>query len=213
MPNTRRKSVATPLALAGLGAAVLALTVGGVSAMLSAQTQNPRVEAVTAGTLSLSLSDNGAGFSQDVSNLAPGDVVNRYVNLTNNGSLDGQNLSLAVTGVGSQALITDGLSTKALTLSITSCSVSWDAMTGVCAGTSSSLLTGATLSTLANGKALENSAFKSGQVRHLQFALTLPDQSETTTNGVTPAESIQGQKVSLSYTLGVTQRAATTNNQ
>lgn len=213
MSHTRSKSIAAPLALAGLGAAVLALTVGGVSAMLSAQTQNPQAEAVTSGTLSLTMLDNGAGFSQAISNLAPGDVVNRYVNLTNSGSLDGKNLTLAVSGIGSQALITDGLTSKALTLSVKSCSVNWDATTGACDGTSSALITGTTLSSLASGVTLDNAAFTSGQTKHLQFALTLPDQSETTVNGVAPAGSIQGQQASLSYTFGMTERTSVTSNQ
>lgn len=44
--------------------------------------------------------------------LAPGDVVNRYVSLTNGDTLDAQALTLRVAATGSTELITDGSSTK-----------------------------------------------------------------------------------------------------
>lgn len=213
MRDKNTKSVAAPLALAGLGAAVLALTVGGVSAVLNAQTQNLQAQPVTTGTLSITMSNNGAGFSQNITNLAPGDVANRYVSLENDGTLEGQNLTLLVNGSGSQALVADGATTRALQLSVTSCSQLWDAASGVCAGTTSSLLTNATLSTLSNAVTLENTAFDAGQTRHLQLALSLPDQNETTTNGVAPTQTVQGQEVSLTYTFGFTQRTASTSSE
>lgn len=197
MHDIKQKSITTPLALAGFGAAVLMLSVGGVSAVLNAQAQNPQAQSVTSGTLSLTMSDNGVGFSQGISNLAPGDVVNRYVTLANDGSLDGQNLTLGVVGTGSQALISDGALTRALTLSVNSCSVAWDPTAGTCAGSSSTLLTNATLSTLSNAVTLDSATFTAGQLRHLQLSLVLPDQDETSTNGVPPAQTIQGQSASL----------------
>ena len=42
--------------------------------------------------------------------------------------------------------------------------------------------------------------------------MTLPDQSETTTNGTLPAGTIQGLSASLTYTFAETQRDATTSN-
>lgn len=212
MEKRKPRSIATPLALAGLGAMVLALTVNGASAVLSAQTNNPTVESVNAGTLNLSMADNGAGFSQGISNIAPGDTVNRYVNLTNSGTLDGRNLTLAVTGTGSQSLIADGTSSRALKLTVKACSVAWDATAGTCAGTSTTLLTGTTLASLAGGVGLESVAFNSGQSRHLQLSLALPDQNETTTNGITPTETVQGQTTQLSYNFGITQRTAATSS-
>lgn len=212
MKTQQSQSVVGPLALAGLGAAVLVLSIGGVSAVLNAETQNTTPQLLDSGTLTLSMSDNGVGFSQDIQNVAPGDVINRYVNLTNTGTLDGRDLTLAVSGTGSQALITNGSTTQALTVAVSSCSVAWTVATGVCSGTSAVLLPATTISTLSSAQTLENASFSSGDLRYLQVGVSLPDQTETTVNGVFPADTIQGQSVSLVYQFGLTQRLAETSN-
>lgn len=189
----------------------------GVWAGLDATAFNASPQAISSGTLSLTLADNGAGFSSSITNMAPGDVVNRYVDLTNGGNLDAQGLTLAVAATGSSTLITDGTSpatTKALTVAVNSCSTSWTAATGVCAssGTVTSLLSATTLSSLSSATSLISGSIANGAVEHLQIAVTLPNQSETTTNGSFPSTSIQNQTANLTYTFDEAQRTATTTN-
>lgn len=169
------------------------------------------------GTLVLSSSNNGVGFSQSISNLAPGDVVNRYVTLTNGGTLDAQSLGLAVTATGTQSLIADGVApatNKALTLAVYSCSSgTWNTTTGVCSGTTNTEVSATTLSAFAAKKTFAVSpSLLASATANLQLQLTLPDQNETTVNGVAPTNSVQGGSVSLAYLFSEAQRTATTSN-
>jgi hypothetical protein len=49
-------------------------------------------------------------------------------------------------------------------------------------------------------------ALPAGQIEHLQVILTLPAQSETTTNGAPPANSIKYLSNSLTFTFTTQQR-------
>src|SRR3954453_14931866 len=95
---TLRRVTPARLALAG-GVAIAGLTLTGMAvfAGLNAEAKNTTAQSVDSGTLQLTYADNGAGFASSVANMAPGDVVNRYVDVTNGGSLDGQSLTLAAT--------------------------------------------------------------------------------------------------------------------
>jgi hypothetical protein len=74
----------------------------------------------------------------------------------------------------------------------------------VVAATPLSGLTGTT-QTVVSGAFAQNAA------QHLRVTLTLPAQSETTTNGVLPANSIQALSNTLTYTFAIGQRAGTTS--
>jgi hypothetical protein len=214
-PRTKRPAW-RPLAGAVAGGALLVTAGFGVWASLSATAFNTTPHSISSGTLSLTLADNGAGFTSTVSNMAPGDVVNRYVDLTNGGTLDAQGLTLGVAATGSTTLITDGTSpaTKALRVSVSSCSTSWTPTTGVCSasGTVTSLLAATPLSSLSTAASLISGAVAHAAIVHLQVSVQLPDQAETTTNGTAPATTIQGQSASLTYTFSEAQRTATTTN-
>lgn len=210
-PASRRPSPRLIAAFA-IGAAGLAITGGGVYAALNATASNTTAQNASSGTLSLTMANNGTGFSQGVSNLAPGDVVNRYVNLAQGASLDGKDLSLRVADATPTLLTTDG--TKGLRVTVTQCvGGEWSATTGTCIGlgaTTSVLATDVPLSTItATPKTLANSVAAGSTVR-LQIALSLPDQTETTVNGVAPAGTIQGLSAALTWTFSETQRTATT---
>jgi hypothetical protein len=212
--DRRRRAAWRPFAAAAAGAAVLVGTGFGVWATLNA-TASGTAESVSSGTLKLTLAANGTGFSNAISNLAPGDVVNRYVDLTNSGTLDAQNLTVQVAGTGASALLTDGVSpatTKALRVSITSCTGTWAPTTGVCSGSTSPVLAATTVSGLASATNIIAGSIPSGTVAHLQISTQLPDQTETTVNGNLPATTIQGQSATLTYTFAETQRTATTTN-
>jgi len=173
--------------------------------------------AVTSGAISLTLNHDGnsAGFPQTVSNMVPGDVQNTYVNLTNGtaSNVAAQNLTLAVAGAPSNStLITppaaDG--PTGLTVAVNQCSVAWTVTTGTpgsasCSGTTTALLAATPVASLGTASTVVSGAIAAAAVYHLQVTLTLPSSlSETTTNGVAPAQTIQGQTVTLTYTVAPT---------
>lgn len=214
--SNRRKSVAPPFAVAVAASSVLVLTGFGAFGAVNAEVSSPNAQAVSAGTLVLALADNGQGFSQGVSDLAPGDTVNRYVALTNSGTLAGDTLTLEVSATGDGSLINNGgagVTTEAITLLISSCSVAWDPTDGSCAGTTDVLNTAATLGDFTSTLSLGAGTFAPSATKNLQISLTLPDQDETTLNGVFPTNTVQGKSVEVDYTFGVGQRTATTTNE
>jgi hypothetical protein len=202
------------------GEKLIALAVGGVAtSVLATGVAYAAINAVatgsmsaSSGTLSLTMANNGVGFSSGVSNLAPGDVVNRYVTLTNGGTLDASGLTLAVSGTGGTLLTTDA--TKGLAVSVTSCTVAWTPATGVCSSSSTTVLLASTPVATLTGTpgTLVSGAVTAGTVRYLKVSTTLPDQNETTTNGSFPSNTIQGLSTTLTYTFGEVQRAAQTTN-
>jgi hypothetical protein len=163
----------------------------------------------------LDLADAGNGFSTSINNLAPGDVVNRYVTLTNSGTLDGIGLSVKTAQTGTQALINDGVSpvtTKALQLTINECSVPWIPSTGSCSGTVTNQRTSAAIGSMTSNGALSDGVIASTGKRYLQMSLELPNQNETTVNGVISQPSVQGGAVNITYTFDLAQRLATSTN-
>lgn len=194
---------------------VAAIAGQSVLATLNATAFNTVAENVDSGTLKLNLTDNGAGFSQSIANLAPGDVVNRYVTLKNDGTLDGQSLSLKTSQTGTPTLISDGVNgstNKGLTLTVTGCSVAWTAATGACSGTTSSELVTTTIGSLTSPVNLSSGVMNSNTFRYLKMSIQLPDQNETTVNGALPANTVQGGSVAITYTFNLAQRTATTTN-
>jgi hypothetical protein len=201
-----------PLAVAAIGASILAIAGSGVYATLSAIAEPADPTEVTSGTLLLELDDDGDGLTAEVSDLAPGDTVDRFVDLNNTGTLDGEDLALELATAGDAELIDDGVSpvtTRALTLALDTCTVAWDVAASTCSGTSSSLLAATTVGALddttvtALGLAVAN-----GETVHLRLRLVLPDQDETSTNGVLPATTIQDAAATLTLTFRLEQRTA-----
>jgi spore coat-associated protein N len=197
------------IAFAGIG---LAITGFGVYAGLNAVATNTSPTQVSSGTLKLTMADNGAGFTSTVSGMAPGDTVNRYVDLTNGGTLDAKNLTLAASDANSTLLSTDA--TKGLHVTVTQCTSGvWTASTGACAGGSTSVLLASTaLSALSSAQSLVSGAVAQGTVLHLQVKVVLPDETETTTNGNLPAGTVQNLTAQITWTFSEDQRTATTTN-
>src|SRR4051812_37593446 len=106
--DRRKRAAWRPLAAAAAAGSVLLITGFGVYAMLNATATG--ATKVDAGTISLTLADAGAGFTQDISKIAPTDAVNRFVTLTNAGSLEGKALQVKIASTagsnGNTALIT-----------------------------------------------------------------------------------------------------------
>jgi spore coat-associated protein N len=197
------------IAAAAFAVLALGVTGAGVYAALNATGFNASPQTVTSGTLSLLLTDSGDGFSQPVSAMAPGDTVNRYVNLTNGASLDASGLTLGVTATGSTLLSTDP--TVGLQVSVTRCTGgTWTPGTGVCSGTTATPVTSSVNALLATPVSLVTGSIAKNTVVNLKVSVSLPDKTETTANGVPPAGTIQGLSTSLTWTFTEQQRTATT---
>ncbi|MGO4856241.1 hypothetical protein [Arthrobacter sp. 2MCAF14] len=191
----------------------LVATGTGVYAALNAQASNGSPQTVSSGVMFLTMANSGVGFSQAISNLAPGDIANRYVTLNSLGNLDAKNLTLAASDSTPSLLTTSA--TKGLQVTVSQCTVPWTTTTGACSGTTTPLgVAGTPLSTItsATPEALGASTLSAGSSLNLKVSVTLPDQTETTTNGTPPMNTIQGQSSSLTWTFGETQRTATTTN-
>jgi len=206
-----RRVTPARLALAG-GVAIggLALTGMAVFAGLNAEAKNTTAQQIDSGTLQLTYADNGAGFTSVAAKMAPGDVVNRYVDLTNGGSLDGKTLTLAAADAVGSKLSTDA--TNGLQVAITECTGgTWNNTTGVCSGTASAPVVGSLASMATTPLALANNVAPSATL-HYQVKVTLPNQNETVTNGALPANTIQGLTANITWTFNELQRTATTTN-
>jgi spore coat-associated protein N len=206
----RRKVVGALVAVGGL-----VVTAGGVYAGLNATAFNTSAQAVSSGTLKLVMANGtgSVGFGQSISDLAPGDVVNRFVDVTDTGTINAQSLTLAVADATPTKLTTDG--TNGLHVTVKSCTVAWVAATGTCAdiGGPATVVNNAALSSLSSTPAtLVGGAVTKNSAYHYEISLTLPDQSETTQNGTLPNNTIQGLSASLTWTFSEAQRAATTTN-
>lgn len=204
-----------PLAGAAIVISIAAIAGQSVIASLNATAFNTTAQNINAGTMKLDLANSGNGFGTSIANIVPGDVVNRYVTLTNSGTLNGIGLSLKTTQTGSANLISDGTggsTTKALKLTVTSCSVAWDSSAGTCGGTTATELPATVIGSLTSATSLLNSAFNSATSKYLQMKMELPDQNETTINGVYPTNTVQGGSVNITYTFDLAQRLATTTN-
>jgi hypothetical protein len=217
MIETKVKKKSPWRALAGAAIVVSVATIAGQSviASLNATAFNTVAQQISAGTMKLDLANSGNGFGQNITNVVPGDVINRYVTLTNSGSINGIGLSLKTAQTGTASLISDGtggVTTQALRLTVTGCSVAWDTVNGTCSGTTSTELAATPIGSLTSATTLASSTMNSGAIKYLQMSISLPDQNETTLNGALPANTVQGGSVNVTYTFDLAQRTATTTN-
>lgn len=215
MTHAKPKGGALRLALLGvIGTSLIVITGAGSFAGLNATAS--ATHTTTSGNLSLTLSNNGTGFSQSVSNMAPGDTVNRYVTLTNDGSLSAKNLSLKISSSGTATLITNGsgaATNKAITVAVNSCSGSWNTANGTCSGSISNEIAATPLSTFASAQNFAvTTALAASGTSKLQIQVVLPDQNETTVDGSAPAVTVQSGSVTMDYLFYEAQRTVTTTN-
>ena len=213
--STSAKRSWRPFAGAAIIISIAAIAGQSVLASLDARAFNATAQNINAGTSTLDLANSGNGFGASISNIVPGDVVNRYVTLTNSGTLNGIGLTLKTSQTGTASLITDGtggVTTKALKLTVTSCSVAWNTSTGACTGTTSTELNSTVIGSLTWATPLTNGTMSSSAVKYLQMKIELPDQNETTINGALPSNTVQGGAVDVTYTFDLAQRVATITN-
>ena len=202
------------VAAAALGGT--ALISSSVFAALTASADNTSGGSVTTGTLMLTQAPSGVsgitgGFATAITSMAPGDVVNRYVDLTSSGTLNSASMTLGASGSPSNALTTNG--TAGLQVTIKECSVAWT-NSGTCSGTQTTDLASTSVLSLVTPASLtlQANSLLSGAVIHLQIGIALPAGSEVTVNGVLPGGTVQGLTTAVTWTFTETQRIATTTN-
>jgi hypothetical protein len=214
----KKESPTRSLTAAVFALAVALFTASAVYAGLTATATG--TETVSSGTLNLQLQtgDQGAGLpSTFAGQMAPGDVDNVYVNLSNTGTLaSAAGMTLWVAGAPANALTNGSVAGEGLSAAITQCSVAWAA--GACGGATTTILAStpiSTMNTAGTAVALSNvpALAAAGTLAHLRVSLTLAG-TETSVNGVPPVQTIQGLgPVTLTYTFTEQQRAPITTNQ
>ena len=198
MGSTSKKLLAT---IAVLGAAASIAGLGTYATFTSTTSQN---HTISSGTVTVSLGATGAATNRlniGASALAPGDTIQRSVDLINSGSLDLASVTLTTTAAPSSLLDTDA--TNGLQMVIDRCSVAWTESgppyTYTCSGTTSTVL--ASRAVIGSAMALSNlGSTTHGATDHLRVTLTLPSAAGNT---------LQNQSSTISYAFTGTQRAAT----
>jgi spore coat-associated protein N len=200
---------------------VSAATVGGaalvsssVFASLTATAFNATAHSVTSGTLILTQAPSGVsgltgGFSTAVTALAPGDTINRYVNVTNGGTLAGSSMTLKVADSAATLLTTDAV--KGLQVTVKECTVAYTTVTGACSGTEATVLAATPANTLLTPQSVTFvNGYSASGVTNTRFIITMPTGTEVTSNGTLPGSTIQGLTSLLTWTFTETQRTGTT---
>jgi predicted ribosomally synthesized peptide with SipW-like signal peptide len=196
--GTTKKLIAT---LAILGAAASVAGLGTYATFTSSTSQS---HAISSGTVTIALGATGAATNRlniGASALAPGDTIQRSVDLTNSGSLDLASVTLTTTASPSSLLDTDA--TNGLQMVIDKCSVAWTESgppyTYTCGGSTTSLV--ASRAVIGAGISLGSlAALTAGGIDHMRVTLTLPSGAGNT---------LQNQSSTIGYAFTGTQRAAT----
>ena len=187
--------------VAVLGAAASIAGLGTYATWTSTTSEN---HTISSGTVTIALGATGAATNRlnvGASALAPGDTVQRSVDLANSGSIDLSGVTLTTTASPSSLLDTDA--TNGLQMVVDKCSVAWTEAgppyTYTCSGTGSSVL--ASRAVIGSNLSLSNLvATTPGQTDHLRVTLTLPSGAPTT---------LQNQSSTITYAFTGTQRTAT----
>ena len=200
------KLLVVTTAVVGGGALVSSSVFASLTAVATASTT------VTTGTLKLTDTATGVtgGLVTTISAMAPGDTVNRYVDLVNGGTLNSDTTTVIITGSGN-TLTSDA--TNGLQVFIQSCPGGWTVGTGVCGGGGvTTVLATTSANALLTSKTLTLPSFAAGATTNLKIAISLPAGTEVTTNGVLPGGTIQGLSTTLGWTFTEQQRVSTSSN-
>jgi spore coat-associated protein N len=202
--------MATPLSAGGnsrrvlatlgvLGAIGALATVGTYSLFTDSVTAGPQT--VTSGTLDVALGTGQPNrLTVGATNVAPGDTIQRAVDITNAGNVDFASLSLTTNATTTSLLDTD--TTNGLQMVVDKCSVAWTeagtapAYTYTCSGTATPVV--ATRPVVGASLPLGALAsLTSGGTDRLRVTLTLPTTADNT---------FQGLSSTIQYTFNATQR-------
>ena len=187
--------------LAVLGAAA---SIAGLGTFATFTSSTSTSHTVSSGTVTIALGATGASTNRlniGATAIAPGDTIQRSVDLINSGSIDLASITLTTTATASSLLDTDA--TNGLQMVIDKCSVAWTEAgppyTYTCGGSTSTVL--ASRAVVGSTLALSNlGSTTAGATDHLRVTLTLPGAAGNT---------FQNQSSTISYAFTGTQRTAT----
>jgi hypothetical protein len=206
------KGLVHSLTLAGVALSAIALVSSSVYATLTATAFNTSPITAVSETLILTQGSAGAsgGIESNISAMAPGDIVYRFLDLTNSGTMAGTSLTLQVIDGLASSLSTNA--TNGLQITLHECSVAWTQAGATCSGSTTSVLSSTSLNSLATATSISVSSLSASSVSRLRISIALPVSSEVTTNGVLPVGTIQGESSELTWTFQESQRNATTSS-
>jgi len=183
------------LSLAALGAAA---SIAGLGTFATFTSSTSTSNTIASGTLSLT-----APFSRlstGASPIAPGDTMQRALDLSYSGTISFASATLTTSASPSSLLDTDA--TNGLQIAIDKCSQAWTEAgppyTYTCGGSTSTVLASRAL--IGSGIALSNLTLTAGSTDHLRVTLTFPSGAGNT---------LQNQSSTVSYTFSGSQRAGT----
>jgi len=192
--------------LVSLAIVAAAASIAGLGTFATFTSSTSASQSVSSGIVTIALGATGAAtnpLTVGASNIAPGDTIQRSVDLINSGSIDLSGITLTTNATTSSLLDTDA--TNGLQMVIDRCSNAWTeagtapAYTYTCSGATSSVLasravvgSNLTLSSLA--------ALTNGVTDHLRVTLSFPSAAPN---------SFQNQSSTIQYTFTGTQRAGT----
>lgn len=183
------------LSLAALGAAA---SIAGLGTFATFTSSTSTSNTIASGTLSLTtpFSRLGTGASP----IAPGDTMQRAIDLSYSGTISFASATLTTSASPSSLLDTDG--TNGLQIAIDKCSQAWaeagPPYTYTCGGSTSTVLASRAL--IGSAVALSNLTLTAGSTDHLRVTLTFPSGAGNT---------LQNQSSTVSYTFSGSQRAGT----
>jgi spore coat-associated protein N len=199
----RTRAGMTPKLLATVALLGAAASIAGLGTYATFTSTTSQSHTIATGTVTIALGATGASTNRlniGASGLAPGDTIQRSVDLINSGSLDLASVTLATTASPSSLLDTD--TTNGLQMVIDKCSAAWTEAgppyTYTCGGSTSSVL--ASTPVIGADTALSNLTLTAGATDHLRLTLTLPSSAGNT---------LQNKSSTITYTFTGTQRAGT----
>jgi predicted ribosomally synthesized peptide with SipW-like signal peptide len=198
-PRSRGRKLLLTIAVLGATASIAGL---GTFATFTSSTSASHT--VSSGTVTIALGATGASTNRlnvDATAIAPGDTIQRSVDLINQGTINLASVSLTTAATTSSVLDTDG--TNGLQMVIDKCSQAWTESgppyTYTCGGSMSAVLS--TRAVIQTGVALSNLAsLTAGSTDHLRVTLTFPSAAGNT---------FQNKSSTIQYTFTGTQRTAT----
>ena len=203
-PRPRSTWSPTRKLLASLAVLGAAASIAGLGTFATFTSSTSASHTVSSGTVTIALGATGASTNRlniGATAIAPGDTIQRSVDLINQGSLDLASVTLTTSATASSLLDTDV--TNGLQMVIDKCSVAWTEAgppyTYTCGGSTSSVL--GSRAVIGSSLALSGlSSLTTGATDHLRVTLTLPSGAGNT---------LQNQTSTISYAFNGTQRTAT----
>jgi spore coat-associated protein N len=192
------------LSVALLGAAA---SIAGLGTYATFTSSTPaQNESVSSGTLQIDVGSTGSVANRldiGASNIAPGDTIQRTVDLSNAASTVDLSSVTLTTSAPTQSSILDTDATNGLQMTIDKCSVGWTESgppyTYTCGGSTSTVL--ASRPVIGSTLALSNlSSLTAGSTDHLRITLSLPTSADN---------SFQGKSSTIAYVFTGTQRNGT----